>query len=64
VHPKIAGLLHGSTKGIIFSLEQQHPVETMASIDVDFDVYRELTSRRTSEEISYNCLLFQTTVAS
>jgi hypothetical protein len=29
----------------------------MASIDVDFDVYRELTSRRTSEAISYNDVL-------
>ncbi len=31
----------------------------MASIDVDFDVYRELTSRRTSEEVSYNDVLRQ-----
>jgi hypothetical protein len=29
----------------------------MASIDVDFDVHRELTARRTSEAISYNDVL-------
>ncbi len=31
----------------------------MASIEIDFEVYRELTSRRASEEMSYNDVLRQ-----